>query len=100
MEEEHYKPKTCKLKFQLRPLSFGIIALLLINTVSAFTFINIFVDETGEAIFLGETDEEIQDLLPSGIELQEGEITGFTSALTSKENFGNFLIPFQIQKLT
>lgn len=62
---------------------FSVLVILIAQAVSAFTFINIFVDETGEAIFLGETDEVIS--LPAGIEVIDGEIEGFTSAITNKQ---------------
>ena len=80
MVEEHYKLGICKMK----KIFFILFAtVLLIQTASAFTFINVYVDETGEAIFLGETDENPE--LPLGIKITGGEITGFTSAVTNKQ---------------
>jgi uncharacterized membrane protein len=56
----------------------------LLPTVSAFTVINIYIDESGDSTFLGETDlSEIQ--LPQGIENRNGEIIGVSSDLTNKE---------------
>ena len=60
------------------------IILLQLNLASAISFINIYIDETGEATFLGETDETTLDLL-SGISLFNGEIRGTTSELTNKQ---------------
>ena len=86
MVEEHYKQETFNLKLQIRIFLVGILILLFyMNHVSATSFINIYVDESGGALFLGETDDEIQDQLPSSIELKDGEITGFTYSLTSKQ---------------
>ena len=51
--------------------------------VSAQTFVNIYVDETGEALFLGETEQQIK--LPDGVKLENGEINGETPNLTSKQ---------------
>lgn len=79
MGEEHCRQETFKQGSVLLVL---IVVVLLIPTVSASTFINIFVDETGEAIFLGETDGN--PVLPSGIELKNNEIVGLTSVLTNK----------------
>ena len=61
----------------------SLVLVLLVQTISAYTYLNIYVGETGEALFLGETDEELE--LPQGIEIKEGEIIGRTQALTSKE---------------
>jgi len=54
----------------------------LVQTISAYTQLNIYIDEKGEAIFLGETDEQL--VLPSGVEIQEGIIKGATQTLTNK----------------
>src|SRR3989344_4836467 len=84
MEEEHYKQETYKNELLVKTLLFFFILFFYVQTVSAFTSINIYLDEKGEAIFLGETDENITEFLPAGIALEEGEITGFTSILTNK----------------
>ena len=60
------------------------IILLQLTLASAISFINVYIDETGEATFLGETDETTLDLL-SGISLFNGEIRGTTSELTNKQ---------------
>ncbi|PIN90752.1 hypothetical protein COU60_00205 [Candidatus Pacearchaeota archaeon CG10_big_fil_rev_8_21_14_0_10_34_76] len=51
--------------------------------VSAAIQLNIYVDSTGDSLFLGETDE-IELVLPEGISLKDGRITGFTPNLTMK----------------
>ncbi len=50
---------------------------------SAFTQINIYIDSSGDALFLGESDEEFLDL-PPGISYEDGKIRGYTSELTGK----------------
>lgn len=66
-------------------MCFILIVVVIFNTfsISAQTFINIYVDETGNALFLGETDKEIE--LPDGVEISNGEIIGKTQELTSKQ---------------
>ena len=59
------------------------IFLILIQLCSAYTYLNIYVDETGEALFLGETNEQLS--LPENIEISNGEIKGRTQELTSKD---------------
>jgi len=71
-----------------RYLVFILAMFLIVNlaiNASAFTVINIFIDESGDAIFIGETDEDIQNQLPPGITLKNTEVTGITSGLTTKE---------------
>lgn len=58
------------------------IFLILVQTISAYTYLNIYLDETGEALFLGETNEQLN--LPEGIEISNGDIKGTTQELTSK----------------
>ena len=86
MAEEPYKQGIYKMKKIILTLILAmfLIVNITVNT-SAFTVINIFIDESGDAIFLGETDEDIQDRLPSGITLENTEITGITSELTTKQ---------------
>jgi len=60
-----------------------LISALIVPTASAYTFINIYIDETGKATFLGETDET--PTLPDTIGISNGEIIGTTHELTSKE---------------
>lgn len=56
--------------------------LFLISNVSAYAFLDIYLDEGGSALFLGGTDEIID--LPEGVIISDGEIIGRTQALTSK----------------
>ena len=60
------------------------IILLQLYLASAISFINVYIDESGEAEFLGETDETTLDLL-SGLHLSNGEIRGTTSEMTNKQ---------------
>jgi uncharacterized membrane protein len=60
------------------------IILLQLHLASAISFINVYIDESGEAEFLGETDETTLDLL-SGLYLSNGEIRGTTSEMTNKQ---------------
>src|SRR3989344_125771 len=61
-----------------------IFGILLISQASALTQLNIYVDESGDALFLGTTDEQIS--LPEGINLSNGRISGYTSSLTAKDS--------------
>ncbi len=56
---------------------------LLAQHVSAYIFLNIYIEENGEAVFLGETNEFPN--LPEGISLENEIITGSTQSLTKKE---------------
>ncbi len=56
---------------------------LLVPAISAYTYLNIYIDETGTALFLGETNEQI--ILPNGIEIQDQIIKGKTNSLTNKQ---------------
>ena len=58
------------------------VGLFLISNVSAYTFVDIYLDERGSALFLGGTDEFID--LPDGIIIRDGEIIGRTQTLTNK----------------
>jgi len=63
-----------------------IILLLLIimfPLASAYSTINIYLDNSGNAVFLGETNSVNLDL-PNGIEINNGKITGNTFNLTNK----------------
>ncbi len=60
------------------------IILLQLHLASAISFINVYIDESGEAEFLGETEATELDLL-SGISLSNGEIRGTTSEMTNKQ---------------
>lgn len=57
--------------------------IILTANISAYAHINIYIDEKGGALFLGETNELLE--LPKGIEIKNGEIIGHTSELTSKQ---------------
>ena len=60
--------------------------LLFVNLASAYTYLNIYVDETGNALFLGETNEQTESLnFPEGIEVKNGDVIGGTQELTSKQ---------------
>jgi len=59
------------------------ILILIAQPISAYTYLNIYLDETGEALFLGETNEQIQ--LPEEIKLEKGDIIGKTNSLTNKQ---------------
>ncbi len=63
-------------------LSALLFALFLISSASAYTYLNIYIDESGNTEFLGESDS--LPILPKGVEINEGKIRGFTSELTSK----------------
>ena len=58
--------------------------LISLQLASAVSFINVYIDESGETLFLGDTDATFLEL-PSGIELSSGEIRGTTSELTNKQ---------------
>lgn len=57
---------------------------ILIQFSSAYISLNIYLDEKGEALFLGETDEKILEL-PQGIKINGGIIKGTTNSLTNKQ---------------
>ncbi len=59
------------------------VCILLISQTSALTQLNIYLDDSGNAEFLGESNENIT--LPEGVTLENGQIRGTTSALTSKQ---------------
>jgi len=61
----------------------GFIFIFLVNYASAYTNINIYIDEAGSALFLGETNEKIN--LPLGVEIKNEEIIGKTHKLTTKQ---------------
>jgi hypothetical protein len=56
---------------------------MLAQMVSATTTLNIYLDEKGDATFVGRTNEQLANL-PQGIKLQNGAIYGIGSQLTSK----------------
>lgn len=56
--------------------------LFLISSSSAATYLNIYIDEAGNAEFLGESEDSI--ILPEGVSINEGKIRGSTQDLTIK----------------
>jgi len=67
----------------MRGLIFIFVFLVLASNVSAYTFINIYLDESGSALFFGGTDEVLS--LPEGIKVSDEEIIGKTPELTTKK---------------
>ena len=67
----------------MKILALLILSIISMQTVSAYTFITISLNEKGEAAFIGETDQQLT--LPEGIILQNGRISGKTNTLTSKQ---------------
>ena len=60
-----------------------VVALLCVNLASA-TDLLIHVDNSGNALFLGSTQENISSSLPAGVSVINGQINGQTSSRTSK----------------
>ena len=68
----------------MRRLIFLIVTLLALTPfISAYTYLNIYIDETGEALFLGETNEQLN--LPEGVGIDKETISGTTQELTEKK---------------
>lgn len=67
----------------MKQIVFIFIVCVLISSVSAATQLNIYLDERGDALFLGDTNEHIS--LPQGVTLEGEIISGKTSTLTSKQ---------------
>ncbi len=80
MVVELYKRKT--FDYMKALLTVLIILVFTIHIASAATFLNIYVENNGDATFLGETDRNVS--LPNGIELKDGRIIGSTNNLTKK----------------
>ncbi len=59
-----------------------VLAIFIVQSASAYTFLNIYLNEKGEAAFIGETTGNFT--LPKGIEIKDGKIFGKTSDLTNK----------------
>jgi len=57
---------------------------VLAQPVFGYTYLNIYVDSSGNTQFLGETNET-NLTLPEGVSLQDGKISGTTQKLTTKE---------------
>ena len=67
----------------MKILALLILSIISMQTVSAYTFLTISINENGESAFIGETDQQL--ILPEGITLQNGRISGKTNTLTSKQ---------------
>ncbi len=67
----------------MKKLIFFFITVILLNQASAYTYLNIYLEENGEAVFLGETSENLQ--LPDNIFVEDGIIKGSTQLLTNKQ---------------
>ena len=65
---------------------FMLMLIVLAQPISAYTYLNIYVDSSGNAEFLGETNETNATLaLPSGISIADGRVRGITKELTTKK---------------
>ena len=65
--------------------AFVLVTMVLVPYASASTYLNIYIDSSGNAEFLGETSETNATLtLPSGVYIADGKVRGTTSALTTK----------------
>jgi len=60
-----------------------LVLFLFVYSVSASTQISIYLDDNGDALFLGETTT--QNVFPEGITVENGKIRGITQELTFKE---------------
>lgn len=67
----------------MRLLKILFVFVMLIAPASAATEINIYVDNIGDALFLGVTDANVT--LPEGVTAVNGRISGYTSNLTVKQ---------------
>lgn len=67
----------------IKQLIIILMVLILVQNISAYTYLNIYLDEKGEALFLGESNEQLN--LPKGIEIKGNEIIGRTQFLTDKQ---------------
>lgn len=65
-------------------LIISLIACICISSASALTQVNIYLDDAGNARFLGVTDEHPS--LPLGVSVEKGRVQGTTSALTQKNS--------------
>jgi len=70
----------------IKPFLLGMFSVfLVIQVLSASTYLNIYLDGTGSAEFLGETNETNETLnLSQGIFIIDGKVYGVTQELTSK----------------
>ena len=65
--------------------AFVLMMIVLVPYASAYTYLNIYIDSSGNAEFLGETSETSSTLLlPAGVSILDGKIRGTTSTLTTK----------------
>lgn len=90
-KQEIYKSKKhidimTKIKTTLIVATLFVSLIVLLNLASAYSTINIYIDQSGEAVFVGTTTDNIsQSGLPQGIEVNESKISGITDTLTSKQ---------------
>src|SRR3989304_9097225 len=70
---------------KLLPLLLALV--FLVQTVSAYTYLNIYLDSSGNTEFFGETNETnsaLEPYIPEGVSVAEGRIRGTTQELTAK----------------
>jgi len=72
------------MKFLKLFLVFGVFVFLF-SFAHASSDVIVHIDKTGNALFLGTSDENITAFLPSGVSLVNGKINGNTVLQTSKE---------------
>ena len=70
------------MKYAIILMIIGFALLLATPSVSAYARINIYVDNIGDSLFLGETNENLS--LPMGVNIVNGKINGYSSNLTVK----------------
>lgn len=61
----------------------ALVLIFLSQPVFAYTYLNMYIDSSGNAEFLGETNET-RLLVPAGISVLDGKIRGTTQELTTK----------------
>ncbi len=61
---------------------FFLVIFFSLSLASAATQLNIYLDERGDALFLGTTNNGV--ILPDGINITNGNVLGYTSVLTTK----------------
>ena len=81
-----YKVRNHKLIKMIKPIL--VVILILFSTISpalATSYISIYLDEAGDATFIGITDNNSSEFLPNGIIIEGNKILGITSELTIKQ---------------
>lgn len=71
----------------MKKVALLLIPLLLISFTSALTSLNIYLDESGGAIFVGKSTNVSNSSLPEGVVYEDGKVFGSTQQLTSKEGY-------------